>query len=155
MIISLFIRDFPFNEKFNGVFKNTYSKNDVSVAASGSSKCFFPSLGKDILTKPESVIDPEDELEWCSNVNSSKTDHPWLTTVFKDKKFIMSGYSIKSGCCDYAYDVCCCSIYSWSLLGSNDNKTWTKIHKIEKEKTLSFCREKSYRVDNKGAFSMY
>ena len=149
----LFVREFPFNDKFDGVFKNTYNEHEVSVVASGSSECFFHSLGKDVLTKPESAIDPEDKLEWCSNINRSKTDHPWISTIFKTKKLTMSGYSIKSGCCE-AND-CCCYIYSWSLLGSNDNKTWTKIHSVEKNKELRDYSEKSFIVDKKGSFSMF
>ena len=92
MLFLLFIRDFPFNDKFNGVFKNTYNKKDVSVVASGSRRCFFSSINKEILTKPESVIDPEDELEWCSNVNKSKTDFPWIMTIFKNQKLTLSGF---------------------------------------------------------------
>ena len=155
MLFSLFVREFPFNNKFNGVFKNTYKENVISVAASGSHECFFAEIGKDILTKPESVIDPEDELEWCSNINSSKTDFPWISTTFKNKKLSLSGYSIKSGCCKYMYDGCCCFIYSWSILGSNDNKTWTKIHSVEKDQELGICEEKSFQVDKKGSFSMF
>ena len=154
MLIYLFIREFPFNDKFDGVFKNTYNEGDVSVVASGSSECFFHSLGKDILTKPESVIDPEDKLEWCSNFNRSKTDYPWIAAIFKDRKFTMSGYSIKSGCCELA-SVCCCNIYSRSILGSNDNKTWSKLHTVEKDKTFRKCEEKTFKVNEKGSYSMF
>ena len=149
----LFIRDFPFNDKFNGVFKGTYNKDDVSVVASGSRVCFIPSAGKDILTKPESVIDPEDKLEWCSNINQSKNDKVWIATIFKDKKLTMTGYSIKNGCCET--NACCCLIYSWSVLGSNDNKTWTKLHSVVKDDDLEICEEKSFHVDKKGSFSMF
>ena len=97
----ILLLEFPFNDKFNGVFKNTYNKKDISVVASGSRECFFSSLGNDVLTKPESVIDPEDELEWCSNINQTENDHSWLATRFRNKKLEMSGYSIKSGCCEY------------------------------------------------------
>ena len=141
------------NEKFDGVFKNTYNEKDVSIVASSSSQCYFSSLGKDILTKPESAFDPEDKLEWCSDINRSKTDYPWIAAIFKDKKLTMSGYSIKTGCCES--DWCCCIIYSWSVLGSNDNKTWTKLHSVKKNKELNYCDERSYRVDKKGSFSMF
>ena len=155
MLFSLLIREFPFNEKFDGVFKNTYNEDSVSVVASGSTECFFPEFGKDILTKPESAIDPEDKLEWCSNINRSKTDYPWISTVFKNKKLSLSGYSIKSGCCKYSTDGCCCLIYSWSILGSNDNKTWTKLHSVRNDLELGICKEKSFQVDKKGSFSMF
>lgn len=153
MLFSLFIREFPFNEQFDGVFKNTYNENHVSVSASGSRPCFFYKLDKDVLTKPESAIDPNDTLEWCSNINNSKNDNPWIMTSFKDRKLSLSGYSIKSGCCEETN--CCCLIYSWSVLGSNDNKTWTTLHSVEKNKEVSECVEKSFRVDKKESFSMF
>lgn len=145
--------EFPFNDKFNGVFKNTYNKNEVSAIASSSITCYFSSVEKDVLTKPESVIDPNDELEWCSKFSKLKTDRPWITIIFKNKKLSMSGYSIKSGCCQANW--CCCILYSWSLFGSNDNKTWTKLHSVEKEKEFRQCQEKSFRVDKKGSFKMF
>ena len=154
MLISLLIREFPFNDRFDGVFKNTYNNKDVSVEASGSSRCYFYSLDRDVLTKPESVIDPEDQLEWCSNLNKSKNDHPWLTVVFNDRKLTASGYSLKAGCCENV-NGCCCIPYSWSILGSNDNKTWTKLHSVEKNKELKYCKEGSFRIDKKGSFSMF
>ena len=46
-------------------------------------------------------------------------------------------------------------IYSWSLLGSNDNKTWTKIHSVEKDTELKICEEKSFPVDTRKSFSMF
>ena len=154
MFSFLLIRDFPFNDKFDGIFKNTYKDNSVSVTASGSHECYFSSLGKDVLTKPESIIDPDDNLEWCSNINKSKNDRPWISTVFKDKKVAINGYSLKTGCCDFYGDGCCCILYSWSIFGSNDNKTWTKLHSVEKDKELGICKEKSFKVDKKGSYSM-
>ena len=41
MLFSLFIREFPFNDKFDGVFKNTYNDKDVSVVASWSREKIF------------------------------------------------------------------------------------------------------------------
>ena len=153
MLFLLFIQNFPFNKQFNGVFKNTYNPADVSAVASSSIECYFSSLGKDILTNPVSVIDPEDNLEWCSKVNESKNDYPWIEVIFHNKKLSMTGYSVKSGCC-YAND-CCCMIYSWSLLGSNDNKTWTKLHSVAKNKELRRCRNESFSFNEKGSFSMF
>ena len=155
MIFSLLIRDFPFNDKFDGVFKNTYNEKDVSIEASGSHECYFPSLDEEILTKPESVIDPNDTLEWCSNIVREKADRPWLSVTFNNKKLSLSGYSVKSGCCDYWVTSCCCLLYSWSLLGSNDNKTWTLLHSQKKNKEFDVCKEKSFQVDKNGSFSMF
>ena len=153
MLFSLFILDFPFNGKFNGVFKNTYNKNDVSVIASSSWECHSTSLANVYQTKPESVFDPDDKFEWCSKFNQSKTDYPWIATIFKDKTLTLSGYSIRTGCCDtYTY---CCSLYSWSLLGSNDNKTWTKLHSMKKYEDFKNCKIRSFPVDKNGSFSMF
>ena len=116
---------------------------------------YFPSLDKDFLTKPESVIDPQDKLELCSNINKSKNDRQFLATVFEGRKLALSGYSIRSGCCEYLSSRSCYLIYSWSILGSNDNRTWTKIHSVEKDKEHEDCKEKSFKVGEKGSYSMF
>ena len=65
----------------------------------------------------------------------------------------ISGFAIRNGCCHYACccmsdgDIvpdCCCDLYSYSLQGSNDNKTWKIIHKVEKEKYFKHCDVKEY-----------
>ena len=148
MIFILSLRHFPFNKKFDGVFKNTYSDNITVVEASGSMYA-YDSLGKtDVLSKPENVIDPSSHTEWCSNVNKSKSDRPWLLVSFKKSiKLKLSGYSMRSGCCNYG-DGCCCRLNSWSLLGSNDNATWTTIHKVDDKTDFYHCDEVNYEINS-------
>ena len=155
MLLFLFIRDFSYNEKFDGVFNNIYNEKYISVVSSGSSSSYFTTIRLDVSTKAESVINPRDKLEWCSNIDRTKKDRPWIVTIFRDRKLTMSGYSIKSGCCEIAKSGCCCMLYSWSILGSNDNKTWTKLHSVEKDQDLKKCTEMSFRVDKKGFYSMF
>jgi hypothetical protein len=69
----------------------------------------------------------------------------------------LSGYSLRSGCC-FFYDWCCddngeivdydccCRIYSVSLQGSNDNVTWTVLHKIEKDERFDSCIDKTFNI---------
>ena len=66
----------------------------------------------------------------------------------------LTGFSIRNGCCDYfcccddsgkIYDVeCCCMLYSFTLEGSQDNRTWTAIHKEERVKDFYACESKTY-----------
>lgn len=136
---------FPFNDKFDGLFKKTYKQNITSIECSGSISIWNRTQKKDILTKPEYAVDPDaEEYEWCSNINRTKNDHPWLLFDFRKKKFSLSGYSMKLGCCDEMG--CCCIIYSWSIEGSNDNKTWTKIHQLEKQKDFRDCDSRSWET---------
>ena len=153
MLFLLFLQEFPFNNEFNGVFNNTYNPVDISVVASGSINNYFPSIGKEILTNPKSAIDPEDNLEWCSNLNQSINDYPWIEVIFNNKKLLMTGYSIKSSSC-YAYN-CCCVIYTWSLYGSNDDKVWTKLHSDAKNDELRRGHNETFKVDAKNSFSMF
>ena len=146
MIFALLsIRSYPFNENFNGIFANAYKDNIVEIEASGSRYC-YSKTGKDIMTKPQNAIDPKEKEEWCSNYNKSKTDRPWLLMNFKENVKI-EGSSLKAGCCEGRYG-CCCRIYSWSLEGSNDNKTWSSLHKIEKNQDFYECKKISYKINS-------
>ena len=143
---------FPFNDKFDGFFKKTYKLNLTSVEASGSTMVWNRTKQKDILTKPEFAVDPEaDDYEWCSDINKTLFDHPWILFNFKKRKFQMSGYSLKQACCDAVG--CCCIIYSWSMQGSNDNKTWTTIDKQEKQRDFNDCDTKSWEVSSQQRYS--
>ena len=55
-------------------------------------------------------------------------------------------YSVRNGCCRYSCCCtedgkivdygCCCTLYSYSLQASNDNKTWKVLHRVEKDKSF-------------------
>ena len=150
------LRIFDFNEDFNGVLKTIYNEESIAAYSSSNRPCYVPNLKKDILTKPENALDPNNENEWCSRVNKTKTDKPWIMAYFKRNSLKLSGYSIKAGCCaDYG---CCCLIYSWSLYGSNDNSTWVKLHSVKSNRILEKCKEQSFQVnenENNQFFSMF
>ena len=151
LLFSLFsLRSFPVNSKLDGFFKNMYSPDIVKAYASGSRFCWINDLKKDILTKPENILDPQEKYEWCSNFNSSKNDKPWLSFELLKSSFTLKGYSIKSGCCYYSS--CCCKIFSWSIQGSNDNKTWSTIHKQEKNEALNNCQVQTFSFSNNKSY---
>ena len=153
MILFIFIRTFPFNENFNGLFQNMYNDSIAKIEASGSRYCWDFDLKDDVLTKPENAIDPNAKHEWCSNFNRSKSDKPWISFDFKEISFRISGYSLKAGCCGDTN--CCCKIYSWSMQGSNDNKTWASLHSVEKDDDFFKCKEKSFKISESGNYRFY
>ena len=150
LVFVLFLVQFPFNEDFKGFFFNMYKNNITNITASGSRYCWNPDLKDDVLTKPQNAIDPNEKLEWCSNFNKSKNDRPWLKIDFQKSSFIPSSYTIQSGCC--IYSTCCCKIYSWSFEGSNDNNTWTTLHREEQNYKLDYCTVQHYHFQNTQSF---
>ena len=127
-------------------------QTDLETTASGSIGQWVN--GKCQKTDPLHVTDTvERKTDWCSNINRSKKDYPWLSVNLKGKSIALTGYSLRSGCCYYgcccddgAYVRCCCEIYSWSLQASHDNKTWETIHKVEKDSKFYACQNRSYDV---------
>ena len=77
----------------------------------------------------------------------------------------VSRYSVRNGCCHrymcccddengkiIDYDArCCCRLYSYSLQASNDNKTWTILHKVEKDEKFYFCETKTFELKEKSS----
>lgn len=137
----------------NGIFKKVYNDKIIVLDASGSSKQNIN--GSAQYTKPEYAVDPVDKrYDWCSNCLKNYEEHPWITFSLKSRKFKINGYFVRCGCC---YDGCCCvdegygcvycCLYSWSLQISDDNKTWTDVHRVEKDYEMRFCKEKTYKLD--------
>ena len=128
------------------------NKNNVNVEASGSLGLYYD--GKCHETFPNETMQVNEKLDWCSNIAPDKNTKPWISYNIKAKAMRLKGFSIRNGCCWYdcccttsgeTYDyLCCCRLYSFSLLGSNDNKTWKVIHKVEKEKEFYECVFKTY-----------
>lgn len=136
----------------DGIFSKHFSENTVIIEASGSSKQEIN--GSLQLTKPEYSIYPYDKrYDWCSECGKSYDVHPWIAYSLKSKSIKISGYFVRAGCCyygccceDYGYCVHCC-MYSWSFLISNDNQTWTEIHRIDKDLDMRDCKERTYMFD--------
>ena len=144
----VFLRSFPFNDKFNGVFKKTYKEGRIKIDASGSRICWVSDFSDDVMTKPENCVDPESKIQWCSSFDSRRVKKQWISFTFEGAKLNLQGYSLHAGCCS-AYR-CCCKIYSWSIQGSNDNVTWTTLDKVEKDEELFDCANKSFPVKSNG-----
>ena len=152
-----------FPSKSDAIFQHTADKDkNIIVESSGSIGFFYE--GKCHKTFPNETLTPDIKSEWCSNVGKSKTDFPWISYSMKEKAFKITGYSIRNGCCYYGCCCiddssfidgaagCCCNLYSFSLQGSNDNKTWKTIHKVEKENNIGYCESKTYEFKQTQSF---
>ena len=127
------------------------------IDASGSIGC-RNSDGKCKQTFPNQTIVGDPNWDWCSNIGKSKDDHPWVSYRFPSKAMKIRGYSVRNGCCFYHcccdpetdedFDLgCCCRLYSFSLQGSNNNKTWKTLHKVESDRDFYECQVKTYEFD--------
>ena len=134
------------------------------VTASGS-------LGLDrddrkcVPTSPNETLNDNMREDWCSNIPANKEDCPWVSFQIPGKAFKLTGYSIRTGCCYYAYccdpatgkfldRLCCCDLNVFSLQGSNDNHTWKVIHQYQSDngyidrcelKTFEFSQTESFK----------
>lgn len=149
-----FAFSFCLAEQNQGIFAKHYHDKVVVIDASGSSQQYIN--GSLQLTKPEYAVYPWDKrYDWCSNCGTTYEEHPWITFSLSNKKIKLNGYFVRSGCCYYS-DCCCndgkyycvdCCMYSWSLQVSDDNKTWTEVHKVEKDRSMRRCKEQTYKLD--------
>ena len=114
-------------------------------------------------TYPNETIIEDKKRDWCSNV-AKENEKPWIQYSFKNSAMALTGYSIRNGCC-YYYDCCCdpetgeivvkhccCELYSFSLLGSNNNKTWEVIHKVTKDDEFYWCKLMTYEFPKTQSF---
>ena len=143
-----------FPEKSNMIFKTAIAKRDkIIVEASGSIGLHYN--GKCHQTYPNETLREDEKMDWCSNIVDAKSnDNPWVMYSIENKGMKLTGYSVRNGCCwhhcccvddDRLIDgICCCRLYSYSILGSNDNSTWTLIHKVEKDQKFYDCQFKTY-----------
>ena len=136
--------------------------DQVIVSASGSLGFFYDD-GKCRETQPNTTLTEGDRLEWCSNAPPKNEGQPWISYSISNKAMKLTGYSVKNGCCYYSCCCvpatgeiidghCCCELYSYSLQGSNDNKTWTVIHSVEKDRDFPFCHVKTFEFPQTQSF---
>ena len=154
-----------FPTKNNAIFANEMKKNTdiVETHVSGSLGLYYS--GKCHKTYPNQTLFSDEKQDWCSNIGKSKEAKPWITYNLKGKSMKISGYSIRSGCCWYTCccvdddtmvdGYCCCRLYSFSLQGSNDNKTWKTIHKVEKDNNFWECKANTYELKNNNEQFMF
>ena len=82
---------------------------------------------------------------------------PWIMYSIDSKGMWLTGYVLWNGCwcVDNGHiidELCCCKLYGYSLLGSNDNKAWDVIHKVEKDNTFYDCVFKTYEFSETRSF---
>ena len=112
-----------------------------------------------VQTFPNETLTSDETLEWCSNVAEDKNDplqNPWIQYSIKGKQMKITGFAVRNGCCRFTCcsfadnskldSYCCCDLYSYSLHGSNDNKTWKVLFKKEKFNEFSYCEVKIFEL---------
>jgi len=155
-----FIFEFiAFPSRTDALISSQADERVIQTESSGSIGYFLN--GKCIETYPNNTLTNSEKFDWCSNVAKNKDDKPWISYSFQDKAVRISGYTVRSGCCYYSccclddsrvIDYCCCELYSFSLQGSNDNKTWKTIHQVEKDDKFYICMFKTYEFQKTEAF---
>ena len=119
-------------------------------------------------TYPNQTLIGEAHLDWCSNLMKSTNDSPWISYHLPNKAMKIRGFSVRNGCCyddifmccrdpqsgADSYLDCCCRLYSFSLQGSNDNKTWKTIHQIVKDNRFRWCELNTYEFDLSESFNI-
>ena len=130
------------------------NKAHVNVEASGSIGIYKG--GKCIQTHPNETLIADEKFDWCSNIASDKSENTWVQYSLQGKQMKITGYAVRNGCCRYACccvdghvvtDIdCCCMLYTYSLQGSNDNKTWTVLHRVEEDKKFYYCKVKTFEL---------
>ena len=151
-----------FPDRKDSIFQQVSKDTDIEVASSGSLGVFYH--GKCHITHPNETLLVDEKKDWCSNAIIPGEDKPWISYSLKNKGISLTGYSLRNGCCYWSccctddssfidgYTNCCCRLYSFSLQGSNDNKTWTIIHKVEKDDKFRYCEFKTYEFQKTASF---
>ena len=140
-----------FPQRKDAILQN--NNNIVNVESSGSLGMYINDVC--VKTKPNQTLNEDKKQDWCSNIATDSNNMPWITFSLKGKSMKINGFSLRNGCCWYycccdetgtIFDdiYCCCELYSFSLLGSNDNKTWKTIYKVEAETKFYHCLYKTY-----------
>ena len=161
LYLHLFISFSPFPERSDALLST--NENELNIEASGSLGMY---LSDSICrpTFPNNTLISDRKYDWCSNIGNDESDKPWISYQIPHKSMKLNSYSVRNGCCDYLCccntkngkpigSYCCCRLYSFSLLGSNDNKTWTILHRIEKDANIKRCEIKSYDIKTENSFN--
>ena len=152
-----------FPDRKDSIFQAASNSNtNIAVESSGSIGIYYDN--KCHLTYPNETVIVNAKMDWCSNVAKSEDDKPWVEYHLSNKAVMkLTGYSLRNGCCyrrcccvsDNSFldsEWCCCRLYSFSLQGSNDNKTWKVIHKVEKDDKFYLCYFKTYEFEKTESF---
>ena len=164
MFYLFLVKYVSFPEKKNSIFRSQGS-DSVHVESSGSLGYYYD--GKCHATFPNSTLKADERLDWCSNVAKKESGGPWITYSLKNKKMKLTGYSLRNGCCRYtdccciddntfideaSIGYCCCRLYSYEIQGSNDNRTWKTIHKVDEKNDFYYCKFETFEFQETEAF---
>ena len=151
MLLLLVVKFVAFPSRKDAIVRAPLSDmKGLKIEASGSIGLHYG--GRCHQTYPNETLHSEEKFDWCSNI-AGPNDNAWITYYFPSKSMKIKGYSVRNGCCWYACcciddntDIygCCCRLYSFSLLASNDNKTWVTLHKVEKDEKFWRCLFNTY-----------
>lgn len=158
-LLVIFIEFVAFPQRKDTLLKSEMQR-DLIIEASGSIGLHID--GKCQQTFPNQTIIGDKRIDWCSNIANGKDEKPWIQYYFKGRKMSIYSFSVRNGCChgfccclenDELLDrTCCCSLYSYSLLGSNDNKTWDILYKVEKDSHFYDCEAKTFELNKKSEY---
>ena len=152
MFLLLFIEFIALPDRSDSIISKYYQHGIVDVTSSGSIGQFYENKCHETFPN-QTIIEGDDKRDWCSNIAQNANNPPWIEYSLKGKSMKISGYSIRTGCCFYdccctsdgsLIGDCCCLLYTFSLYGSNDNKTWKLIHKVEKDSNYRYCDVRHY-----------
>jgi hypothetical protein len=155
-----------FPESNDAIFARE-NKEMINIETSGSLGLFYN--GKCHQTYGNETLASDEYSEWCSNIveeTKDPTKNPFIQYSVKGKQMKIKKYSVRNGCCRYECCCdddngkiidyyCCCTLYSYSLHASNDNRTWTILHKVEKDKNFGFCAVKTFELEKETQPYMY
>lgn len=149
---TLFLLNFAGKDKSSNILSTLYSKKLLQVQACGSSKQIINGSYK--ITDPYFTVEPwNNNYDWCSTCMKSYSEHPWIMFSVKDSRMVVDSYTIRTGCAgsnlrccceDKLYFCCRCCLYSWSLQISDDNKTWTEVHRVDNDESFKNGKEKTF-----------
>ena len=164
-MISLFVAYVAFPESKDALLSQS-EKGLVNIATSGNLGFFYN--GKCHKSYGNETIVADEFNEWCSNIVKDKNDpslSPFIQYSIKGKQMKVKKFSVRNGCCrnvcccendeNFIDTRCCCTLYSYSLVASNDNKTWKTLYKVEKDNTFYYCLTKTFEIKNVAPYKYY
>ena len=158
MFCLIFMELVSFPQRDDAIFEQLHEKGEVMSYASGSLGIYKD--GKCQMTTPNMSLGKDDRRsDWCSNIakKGEGEGKPWISYRVKNKRIKANGYAIRSGCCyygccciddsTYVDKDCCCSLFSYSLQVSDNNKTWKTIHRVEEDQNFWACTNRVYKFN--------
>ena len=150
-----------FRERSDAIFSNL--EEPPKIYSSGSFG-LFNSDSNCYPTFPNFTINSNRKFDWCSNI-ALGSEYPWISFNIPQKSMKISGFSLRNGCCFQGDNCCnpqtkkklnincCSSLYSYSIQGSNDNRKWITIHRVERDNNIQWCQTKTYEFEMSEPFN--